>query len=55
MLRMAVIGYGMRISGIADMIRNFKAGAELVAVADPQTDVVAAKLKTNNLKELKKS
>ena len=53
MLRMAVIGYGMRISGIVDMIRNFKAGAELVAVADPQTDVVAAKLKTNNSENVK--
>lgn len=45
MLRMAVIGYGLRISGIVEMIRKFKAGTELVAVADPQTDAVAAKLK----------
>ena len=53
MLRMGVIGYGARVSGIVGIIRSFKAGVELVAVADPQTDKVKGQLAEQGFENVK--
>ena len=52
MLRMGVIGFGSRISGLVGAVQNFKADTALVAVADPQTDKVAAQLKEQGIEDV---
>ena len=48
MLRIGAIGYGARVSGLVDRIDELKAGVALVAVADPQTDKVNERLKSQD-------
>ncbi|MFH0965176.1 MAG: Gfo/Idh/MocA family oxidoreductase [Planctomycetota bacterium] len=53
MLRMGVIGYGSRISGIVQMIGEFKADTRLVAVADPQKGKVADRLRKQGFADVR--